>query len=115
MIILFVERDHAPRRWMKDLLEAAGARIVEAELSGRMDAAAFAPQLVLVELSNAEDAAVLREIRGTLDPGTALIALVGAGVAEDVVLSVETDEVLAEPVSMDSLFAAIAAHLPPAD
>lgn len=113
--ILFVERDPSPRRMVKDMLENAGAKLIErGPEAGPGDVPQGAIALALVEVSDAAEAIrLVARVKGLSPSAPPIIALVSSSDHASASRAAGADEVLVEPVSMTSLFEAIGRHLPP--
>jgi CheY-like chemotaxis protein len=115
MNVLFIEDDPMNRRVVRDMLDVAGASMVEAEsaeiglkLIGEND---FAMALVDLRMPGMDGITAIREIRGRSDAKAKLpIIVVTADTAIDLrerCLAAGADDVLFKPVAMDALFEAM--------
>jgi CheY-like chemotaxis protein len=119
MNVLFIEDDPMNRRVVKDMLDVAGARLVEAE-SGEhglalIDRDDFDIILVDLRMPGMDGFEAIDRIRRRGDEKANLpIIVVTADTAVDLrerCLEAGADEVLFKPVAMDSLFDAIGRQL----
>ncbi|MGN6375101.1 MAG: response regulator [Sphingomonas sp.] len=119
MNVLFIEDDPMNRRVVKDMLDVAGAHLIEAasgeqglELIERDD---FDVVLVDLRMPGMDGFEAIRRIRGRGDIKARLpIIVVTADTAADLrerCLKSGADDVLFKPVAMDSLFDAIGRQL----
>lgn len=115
MNVLFIEDDRMNRRVVRDMLEVAGARMVEAEsaeaglvLIGEQD---FDVALVDLRMPGMDGLTAIRHIRARDDgKGQLPIIVVTADTAVDLrerCLAAGADEVIFKPVAMDALFETI--------
>jgi len=115
MNILYIEDDPMNRRVVRDMLDVAGATMVEAGLAeeGLRRIAAEPFDLVLLDLRmpGMDGFEALRRIRARTDAaGTVPVIVVTADTATDLTercLALGADDVLFKPVAMDALFDAI--------
>lgn len=115
MNILFIEDDAMNRRVVSDMLDVAGATMVEAadgEAGLRcIDEQSFDAALVDLRMPGLDGLEVIRRIRCRDDAKAALpIVVVTADTAVDLrerCLAAGADDVLFKPVAMDSLFETI--------
>lgn len=115
MNILFIEDDRMNRRVVGDMLDVAGATMVEAESAERgleiLDEQDFEMVLVDLRMPGMDGITAIRHIRARRDAkGMVPIIVVTADVAPDLrqrCLSAGADDVIFKPVAMDSLFDAI--------
>lgn len=115
MRILFVEDDAMNRRVVRDMLDVAGATMVEAELAEaglrRIDEEDFDLVLLDLRMPGMDGFEVIRRVRARDDAKQMLpIVIVTADTAIDLTercLAAGADEVLFKPVAMDALFDAI--------
>ncbi len=113
--ILFIEDDRMNRRVVGDMLDVAGATMVEAESAERglkiLDEQDFEMVLVDLRMPGMDGITAIRHIRARPDAkGMVPIIVVTADVAPDLrqrCLSAGADDVIFKPVAMDSLFDAI--------
>jgi CheY-like chemotaxis protein len=119
MNVLFIEDDPMNRRVVKDMLDVAGATLVEADSGERglalIDEQTFDIVLVDLRMPGMDGFEAISRIRARGDAKAALpIIVVTADTAVDLrerCLAVGADEVLFKPVAMDSLFDAIGRQL----
>ncbi len=115
MKILFVEDDAMNRRVVRDMLNVAGATMVEADLAEaglrRIDEEDFDLVLLDLRMPGMDGFEVIRRVRARSDGKRDLpIIIVTADTAIDLTercLAAGADEVLFKPVAMDALFDAI--------
>lgn len=115
MNVLFIEDDRMNRRVVRDMLDVAGATMVEAESAEEglklIDAEAFDLILVDLRMPGMDGATAIGHVRARADAKAALpIIVVTADTAADLrdrCLAAGADDVLFKPVAMDSLFDAI--------
>ncbi len=115
MKILFVEDDAMNRRVVRDMLDVAGATMVEADLAEaglrRIDEDEFDLVLLDLRMPGMDGFEVIRRVRARDDAKRTLpIIIVTADTAIDLTercLAAGADEVLFKPVAMDALFDAI--------
>ncbi len=115
MNVLFIEDDPMNRRVVKDMLDVAGATMIEAE-SGEIglqliDEQDFAIVLVDLRMPGMDGIEVICNIRARTDQKASLpIIVVTADTAVDLrerCIAEGADEVLFKPVAMDALFDAM--------
>jgi CheY-like chemotaxis protein len=119
MNVLFIEDDPMNRRVVKDMLDVAGASLVEAENAelglALIDQKDFDIVLVDLRMPGMDGFEAIRRIRARGDAKSKLpIIVVTADTAVDLrerCLAIGADEVLFKPVAMDSLFDAIGRQL----
>jgi CheY-like chemotaxis protein len=119
MNVLFIEDDPMNRRVVKDMLDVAGAHLVEADNAERglalIDSNGFDIVLVDLRMPGMDGFEAIRRIRAREDAKAGLpIIVVTADTAVDLrerCLEAGADEVLFKPVAMDSLFDAIGRQL----
>jgi CheY-like chemotaxis protein len=119
MNVLFIEDDPMNRRVVKDMLDVAGAQLIEADSAERglalIDANGFDIVLVDLRMPGMDGFEAIRRIRARNDAKAKLpIIVVTADTAVDLrerCIAVGADEVLFKPVAMDSLFDAIGRQL----
>ncbi len=115
MNVLFIEDDPMNLRVVRDMLDVAGASMVEAEsaeiglkLIGEND---FAMVLVDLRMPGMDGISAIREIRARGDAKAKLpVIVVTADTAVDLrerCIAAGADEVLFKPVAMDALFEAM--------
>ncbi|KQM30519.1 response regulator [Sphingomonas sp. Leaf10] len=115
MRILFVEDDAMNRRVVRDMLDVAGATMVEADLAEaglrRIEEEEFDLVLLDLRMPGMDGFEVIRRVRARDDAKRTLpIIIVTADTAIDLTercLATGADEVLFKPVAMDALFDAI--------
>lgn len=115
MNILFIEDDPMNRRVVRNMLDVAGATMVEASLAEeglqRIDEEAFDVVLVDLRMPGMDGMEAIRRIRARADAKAHVpVIVVTADAAVDLrerCLEVGADEVLFKPVAMDALFEAI--------
>ncbi|WP_375398426.1 response regulator [uncultured Sphingomonas sp.] len=115
MNVLFIEDDPMNRRVVKDMLDVAGATMVEAENAEiglrLIDEQDFAMALVDLRMPGMDGITAIRQVRKRDDAKARLpIIVVTADTAIDLrerCLAAGADEVLFKPVAMDALFEAI--------
>jgi CheY-like chemotaxis protein len=115
MNVLFIEDDPMNRRVVKDMLDVAGASLVEAENAelglALIDQKDFDIVLVDLRMPGMDGFEAIRRIRARGDAKSKLpIIVVTADTAVDLrerCLAIGADEVLFKPVAMDSLFDAL--------
>lgn len=115
MRILFVEDDAMNRRVVRDMLDVAGATMVEADLAEaglrRIEEEEFDLVLLDLRMPGMDGFEVIRRVRARDDAKRMLpIIIVTADTAIDLTercLAAGADEVLFKPVAMDALFDAI--------
>jgi len=119
MNVLFIEDDPMNRRVVKDMLDVAGAHLVEADSAecglALIDSSGFDIVLVDLRMPGMDGFEAIRRIRARGDAKAKLpIIVVTADTAVDLrdrCLEAGADEVLFKPVAMDSLFDAIGRQL----
>jgi two-component system, OmpR family, response regulator QseB len=115
MKVLFIEDDPMNRRVVKDMLDVAGAEMIEAEdgPTGLQLIEEQEFQIVLVDLRmpGMDGITAIRRIRGRADAkGSVPVIVVTADTAPDLrerCVAAGADEVLFKPVAMDALFDAM--------
>ncbi|KQN07229.1 MULTISPECIES: response regulator [unclassified Sphingomonas] len=115
MNILYIEDDAMNRRVVRDMLDVAGATMVEADGAeagfDRIDRESFDLILLDLRMPGMDGFEVIRSIRGRDDAKRDLpIIVVTADAAVDLserCINAGADEVLFKPVAMDALFDAI--------
>lgn len=115
MNILFVEDDAMNRRVVRDMLDVAGAAMVEADCAEaglqRIDDEDFDLVLLDLRMPGMDGFEVIRQVRARDDAKRTLpIIIVTADTAVDLTdrcIAAGADEVLFKPVAMDALFDAI--------
>ncbi|MEH3159401.1 MAG: response regulator [Sphingomonas taxi] len=115
MNILFIEDDRMNRRVVRDMLDVAGASMVEAESAeaglAALDAQAFDMLLVDLRMPGMDGITAIRHIRERGDAKARVpIIVITADTALDLrerCLAAGADEVLFKPVAMDALFEAM--------
>lgn len=115
MKVLFIEDDPMNRRVVKDMLDVAGAEMIEAEdgPTGLQLIEEQEFQIVLVDLRmpGMDGITAIRQIRGRADAkGRVPVIVVTADTAADLrerCVAAGADEVLFKPVAMDALFDAM--------
>ena len=115
MNILFIEDDRMNRRVVGDMLDVAGATMVEAESAERgleiLDEQDFEMVLVDLRMPGMDGITAIQHIRARDDAkGRVPIIVVTADVAPDLrerCLAAGADDVIFKPVAMDSLFDAM--------
>lgn len=115
MNILFIEDDPMNRRVVRDMLDVAGATMVDAENAemglAAIDAADFDTVLVDLRMPGMDGLTAVQHIRARHDAKAGLpVIVVTADTAIDLrerCLAAGADEVLFKPVAMDALFDAI--------
>ena len=115
MKVLFIEDDPMNRRVVKDMLDVAGAEMIEAEdgPTGLQLIEAQDFQIVLVDLRmpGMDGITVIRQIRARGDAKSGVpVIVVTADTAPDLrdrCVAAGADEVLFKPVAMDALFDAM--------
>lgn len=109
---LFIEDDRMNRRVVRDMLDVAGARMVEAESAeiglGLIEANEFDIILVDLRMPGMDGITAIRHIRSRDDAkGRLPIIVVTADTAIDLrqrCLEAGADDVIFKPVAMDALF-----------
>ncbi|MEH3036801.1 MAG: response regulator [Sphingomonas adhaesiva] len=115
MSVLFIEDDRMNRRVVRDMLDVAGASMVEAESAeiglGLIDANDFDVILVDLRMPGMDGITAIRHIRARPDAKARLpIIVVTADTAVDLrerCLRAGADDIIFKPVAMDALFEAI--------
>lgn len=115
MNILFIEDDRMNRRVVRDMLEVAGASMVEAESAelglALIDQQAFDVALIDLRMPGMDGLTAIRQIRARGDEkGQVPIVVVTADTAIDLrerCLAAGADDVIFKPVAMDALFETI--------
>ncbi len=115
MNVLFIEDDRMNRRVVKDMLDVAGATMVEAESAERgleiIDEQEFAIVLVDLRMPGMDGITAIEHIRARKDAKAGVpIIVVTADIAPDLrerCLVAGADEVIFKPVAMDALFDAM--------
>lgn len=115
MSVLFIEDDRMNRRVVRDMLDVAGAAMVEAESAeiglGLIDANDFDVILVDLRMPGMDGITAIRHIRARADAKARLpIIVVTADTAVDLrerCLRAGADDIIFKPVAMDALFEAI--------
>ncbi|WP_375427205.1 response regulator [uncultured Sphingomonas sp.] len=115
MKVLFIEDDRMNRRVVKDMLDVAGAEMVEAETAEQglmlLDERQFDILLVDLRMPGMDGMTAIGHIRGRNDDNArAPIIVVTADMADDLrerCLDAGADEVLFKPVAMEPLFTAM--------
>ncbi|KQM85620.1 response regulator [Sphingomonas sp. Leaf23] len=115
MKILFVEDDAMNRRVVRDMLDVAGAAMVEADCAEaglrRIDEDDYDLVLLDLRMPGMDGFEVIRRVRARNDAKRTLpIIIVTADTAIDLTercIAAGADEVLFKPVAMDALFDAI--------
>jgi len=113
--VLFIEDDRMNRRVVRDMLDVAGAAMVEAESAEiglrLIDEQAFDMVLVDLRMPGMNGITAIEHIRArTDDKGRVPVIVITADTALDLrerCLAAGADEVLFKPVAMDALFDAI--------
>lgn len=113
--VLFIEDDRMNRRVVKDMLDVAGATMVEAESAERgleiIDEQDFAIVLVDLRMPGMDGVTAIEHIRARTDAkGRVPIIVVTADIAPDLrerCLAAGADDVIFKPVAMDALFDAM--------
>lgn len=115
MNVLFIEDDRMNRRVVRDMLDVAGATMVEAESAeqglGLIDEQDFDMVLVDLRMPGMDGITAIQHIRGRADPKARVpVIVVTADTAVNLrerCIAAGADEVLFKPVAMDSLFDAM--------
>ena len=115
MIVLFIEDDRMNRRVVRDMLDVAGAVMIEAESAEEglqlIDEHAFDVVLVDLRMPGMDGLTAIGHVRARPDAKAGLpLIVVTADTAADLrdrCLAGGADEVLFKPVAMDALFDAI--------
>jgi CheY-like chemotaxis protein len=113
--VLFIEDDRMNRRVVKDMLDVAGATMVEAESAeiglDLLDSQDFAVVLVDLRMPGMDGITAIRHIRARPDHrATVPIIVVTADIAPDLrerCIAAGADDVIFKPVAMDALFDAM--------
>jgi len=113
--VLFIEDDRMNRRVVKDMLDVAGATMVEAESAERgleiIDEQDFAIILVDLRMPGMDGVTAIEHIRARGDAKAKTpIIVVTADIAPDLrerCLAAGADDVIFKPVAMDALFDAM--------
>jgi len=113
--VLFIEDDRMNRRVVRDMLDVAGAQMVEAESAeaglAALDAQTFDMLLVDLRMPGMDGITAIRHIRERGDAKARVpIIVITADTALDLrerCLAAGADEVLFKPVAMDALFEAM--------
>lgn len=121
--VLFIEDDRMNRRVVKDMLDVAGATMVEAESAERgLELVAeqdFAIVLVDLRMPGMDGITAIEHIRARDDAkGRVPIIVVTADIAPDLhqrCLAAGADDVIFKPVAMDALFEAMGTVLARSD
>ncbi|MES3154427.1 response regulator [Sphingomonas faeni] len=119
MNVLFIEDDRMNRRVVRDMLDVAGASMVEAESAERgleiLDGQEFAIVLVDLRMPGMDGITAIEHIRARGDAKASVpIIVVTADIAPDLrerCLAAGADDVIFKPVAMDALFEAMGAIL----
>ncbi len=115
MNVLFIEDDRMNRRVVRDMLDVAGASMVEAESAeqgiGALDTQNFDMLLVDLRMPGMDGITAIQHIRARDDAkATVPIIVITADTALDLrerCIQAGADEVLFKPVAMDALFEAM--------
>lgn len=115
MNVLFIEDDRMNRRVVRDMLDVAGAQMIEAESAEEglrlLDTHDFDMLLVDLRMPGMDGITAIRHIRARTDAkATVPIIVVTADTAIDLrerCLAAGADEVIFKPVAMDNLFDAM--------
>ena len=115
MNVLFIEDDRMNRRVVRDMLDVAGATMMEAESAelglATLDAQDFDMLLIDLRMPGMDGITAIGHIRARTDPkGQVPIIVITADTALDLrerCLAAGADEVLFKPVAMDALFEAM--------
>lgn len=115
MNVLFIEDDRMNRRVVRDMLDVAGATMVEAESAEIglriLDEREFAMVLVDLRMPGMDGITAIEHIRARPDAKAGVpIIVVTADIAPDLrerCLAAGADEVIFKPVAMDALFDAM--------
>jgi CheY-like chemotaxis protein len=115
MNVLFIEDDRMNRRVVSDMLNVAGADMIEAESAEEglrlLDGQEFDMLLVDLRMPGMDGITAIREIRARPDAkGRVPIIVVTADTAVDLrerCLAAGADDVIFKPVAMDNLFDAM--------
>lgn len=115
MKILFLEQDRATRRLVKDMLENAGAALIEMtpEAATELPEATMGAAIAIVEVGGAPDSfGLIARLHAREAGRPAVIAVANDSSEVEQSRRAGADEVLVEPVAMTALFEAIARYLP---
>jgi CheY-like chemotaxis protein len=115
MNVLFIEDDRMNRRVVRDMLDVAGATMIEAESAEEglalIDAQAFDIVLVDLRMPGMDGITAIRHIRARQDHKARVpVIVITADTAIDLrerCLAAGADDLLFKPVAMDALFDAI--------
>ncbi len=115
MNILFIEDDRMNRRVVRDMLDVAGANMIEAESAeaglAALDTQTFDMLLVDLRMPGMDGITAIRHIRARGDDKASVpIIVITADTAQDLrerCIAAGADEVLFKPVAMDALFEAM--------
>ncbi len=115
MNVLFIEDDRMNRRVVRDMLDVAGASMVEAESAEQgiaaLDTQSFDMLLVDLRMPGMDGITAIQHIRARDDAkATVPIIVITADTALDLrerCIQAGADEVLFKPVAMDALFEAM--------
>lgn len=115
MNVLFIEDDRMNRRVVRDMLDVAGATMIEAESAEEglalIDANDYAMALVDLRMPGMDGITAIGHIRARTDAKARLpIIVVTADAAPDLrerCLAAGADDVLFKPVAMEALFEAM--------
>lgn len=115
MNVLFIEDDRMNRRVVRDMLDVAGADMMEAESAeeglAALDAQSFDMLLIDLRMPGMDGITAIEHIRARADgKATVPIIVITADTALDLrerCMTAGADEVLFKPVAMDALFEAM--------
>ena len=115
MNVLFIEDDRMNRRVVRDMLDVAGASMVEAESAEAglaiLDAQTFDMLLIDLRMPGMDGITAIEHIRARDDAkATVPVIVITADTALDLrerCITAGADEVLFKPVAMDALFEAM--------
>lgn len=115
MNVLFIEDDRMNRRVVRDMLDVAGASMVEAESAeaglATLDAQDFDMLLIDLRMPGMDGITAIQHIRARPDAKASVpIIVITADTALDLrerCMTAGADEVLFKPVAMDALFEAM--------
>ncbi|GAA0674207.1 CheY-like chemotaxis protein [Sphingomonas insulae] len=115
MNVLFIEDDRMNRRVVRDMLDVAGASMMEAESAeeglAALDAQTFDMLLIDLRMPGMDGITAIEHIRARNDAkATVPIIVITADTALDLrerCIAAGADEVLFKPVAMDALFEAM--------